>query len=182
VPTNVQGIATEPPHTGAELLANYTGGGTSVVNGLTPTPSIGAIAAPFNLPGLSAVVRQRATNVLIPGVTYKNLGNALTNDWRLSYCPGDLSIQGTTGAGVLLVTGNLKISGGLHFDGLVIVMGSLEISGGPIINGAMIQGPNGGSIKATGGGVVRFSSEALSRIGGLLPPDYVIDTWREIAR
>lgn len=182
VPSNVQGIATEPPNTGAQLKANYVGGGSSVVNGLSPTPSIGAIAAPYNLPGLAAVVRNRATQVLTPGVTYKNLGNALTNDWRLSYCPGNLSIQGTTGAGILLVTGNLTITGGLRFDGLVIVMGTLTLSGGPVINGAMIQGKNGGSIRATGGAIVRYSTEALNRIRALIPPDYVIETWREIAR
>jgi len=182
VPGNVQGIATEPPNTGAQLKANYTGGGSSVVNGLTPTPSIGAIAAPYNLPGLAAVVRNRATQVLTPGVTVKNLGSALLNDWRLSYCPGNLTIQGTTGAGVLLVTGNLKITGGLRFDGLIIVMGTLELGGGPIVNGAIIQGRNGGSIKATGGAIVRYSTEALNRIRALIPPDYVIETWREIAR
>ena len=182
LPANVQGIATEPPNTGAQLAAKYTGGGTSVVNGLTPTPSIGAIASPYNLPGLAAVVRNRATQVLTPGVTYKNLGSALTNDWRLSYCPGDLSIQGTTGAGVLLVTGNLTITGGLRFDGLIIVMGELTLAGGPVINGAMIQGRNGGRIKATGGAIVRYSTEALNKIKALLPPDYTIDSWREIAR
>ena len=182
VPANVQGIATEPPNTGAQLKANYTGGGTSVVNGLTATPSIGAIAAPYNLPGLSAVVRNRAPNVLIPGATVKDMGNALTNDWRLTYCPGDLTVQGTRGAGVLLVTGNLKITGGWRFDGLIIVMGTLELAGGPIVNGAIIQGKNGGSIKATGGAIVRYSAEALNKIKALIPPDYNVESWREIAR
>jgi hypothetical protein len=102
-----------------------------VVNGLTPTPSIGAIAAPYNLPGLSAVVRNRAPNVLTPGVTVKDMGNALTNDWRLTYCPGDLTVQGVRGAGVLLVTGNLKITGGWRFDGLIIVMARWSSAAAP---------------------------------------------------
>ncbi|HEX6811577.1 MAG TPA: hypothetical protein VF384_08145 [Planctomycetota bacterium] len=184
LPTNnVYGIATEAPHTAADLLGNYTQAGTSTVAGVTATPSFGLAPAPFNLPGLAAVARVMATNVLDPGTYSINLGSPLTNSWQVTYCPGDLTLSGSRrGAGVLLVTGNLQFTGGYRWDGLILVLGELTVSGSSVVNGAVVQGADGGAIKLSGGGVVRYSSEAVDRIRSLLPPNYVIESWREIAR
>jgi hypothetical protein len=45
------------------------------------------------------------------------------------YAPGDISINGDQGQGVLLVNGNLSIQGGFVFFGQVIVRGTVKLTG-----------------------------------------------------
>ena len=52
------------------------------------------------------------------------------------YAPGDISINGDQGQGVLLVNGNLSIQGGFVFYGQVIVRGTVKLTG----NGNHIYG------------------------------------------
>jgi len=49
---------------------------------------------------------------------------------QVTYVNGDFTLNG--GAGVLVVTGNLTISGGMTFDGLILVVGqgTVRINGG----------------------------------------------------
>lgn len=53
--------------------------------------------------------------------------------------PGNLTLQGGRGQGILLVSGNLELSGGVEFFGIVIVQGRLRTTGnGNKINGAVL--------------------------------------------
>ena len=55
------------------------------------------------------------------------------------YAPGDLSINGNVGQGILLVNGNLSIQGNFNFYGPVIVRGTVKLTGtGNHINGAVL--------------------------------------------
>ncbi len=45
------------------------------------------------------------------------------------YAPGNLTVNGDLGQGVLLVEGDLSVQGGFEFHGIVIVRGSLKTSG-----------------------------------------------------
>lgn len=74
--------------------------------------------------------------------------------------PGDLRITGGRGQGVLLVRGDLELSGGAEFVGPVVVLGTLRITaaGGRIVGGALAFG--GADMAA--GAIVR-SACAVSR-------------------
>jgi len=55
------------------------------------------------------------------------------------YAPGDVSINGDVGQGVLLVGGNLSIQGGFTFYGPVISRGTVKLTGtGNHINGSVL--------------------------------------------
>ena len=55
------------------------------------------------------------------------------------YAPGDISINGNVGQGILLVNGNLSIQGGFSFFGPVIARGTVKLTGtGNHINGSVL--------------------------------------------
>jgi hypothetical protein len=181
---DVEGIATEPPNIKNDLVSRYTQNGTSSVIGLSPTPSFGVLPAPFNLPGLVSVARNKPDNIIPAGTSNgAGLGQPVPGGYKFSYCESDLHISSTQrGAGILLVVGNLSISGSFRFDGMVIVLGNLTMSGSAMINGGVVQGPRGTSIMLGGGSRVRYSSEALRLITPRLTQVFLIDGWREIGR
>lgn len=59
----------------------------------------------------------------------------------LVYAPGDLNLAGGRGQGILLVEGNLTLSGAAQYYGLIIVQGTINTSGGSIIGGILIRNP-----------------------------------------
>jgi hypothetical protein len=62
------------------------------------------------------------------------------------YAPGDLHLTGGTGQGVLLVGGNLTVSGGARFAGLVVARGTVHAHGtGGRIEGAVMAASIGGA-------------------------------------
>lgn len=58
------------------------------------------------------------------------------------YAPADLRLTGGRGQGVLLVTGNLELSGGAEFNGPVVVLGAMRSvgSGGTLRGGLLVAG------------------------------------------
>ena len=69
--------------------------------------------------------------LLIPG--------ACEGYFPIIYAPGDVSINGDVGQGVLLVGGNLSIQGGFTFYGPVISRGTVKLTGtGNHINGSVL--------------------------------------------
>jgi hypothetical protein len=72
-----------------------------------------------------------ARNALLPG--------ACETYFPIIYAPGDLTINGNVGQGVLLVGGNLSIQGGFTFYGPVISRGTVKLTGtGNHINGSVL--------------------------------------------
>jgi hypothetical protein len=73
------------------------------------------------------------------------------NYFPIIYAPNNLRISGGRGQGILLVQGNLELSGGMEFYGPVIVQGTVSSTG------------TGGHIFGTGNSLAQFSSCALER-------------------
>jgi formylmethanofuran dehydrogenase subunit C len=72
-----------------------------------------------------------ARNALLPG--------ACETYFPIIYAPGDLSINGNVGQGVLLVGGNLNIQGNFTFYGPVISRGTVKLTGvGNHITGSIL--------------------------------------------
>ena len=79
------------------------------------------------------------------------------------HATGDLQLNGGRGQGVLLVDGNLDLSGGASFTGVLVVLGRLTASGsgGSILGGVLADRVSSGS------GVpfsVQYSSCAVQRV------------------
>ena len=83
----------------------------------------------------------------------------------LLYTPGNLRLSGGEGQGMLLVEGDLSVSGGFEFYGVVIVKGTLSTTGtGGHFNGAvMAQNVNLDQSLILGNAVVQYSSCATNR-------------------
>ncbi|HXI21821.1 MAG TPA: hypothetical protein VNH46_12075 [Gemmatimonadales bacterium] len=81
------------------------------------------------------------------------------------YSPGDLQLSGGWGQGILLVGGDLNVSGGVEFYGPVIVQGRVRSTGtgGHIIGGLMANNADFTVTLLTGNSVVSYSSCAVDR-------------------
>lgn len=84
--------------------------------------------------------------------------------YPIIYAPGDLSLQNGYGQGILLVEGNLKVTGTFSFYGPVIVKGTFSTQGnGAHFNGGLMAAnvdldPN----TVAGNAIVNYSSCALA--------------------
>lgn len=89
-----------------------------------------------------------------------------TDYFPIVYRNGDLSVQTGRGQGVLLVRGDLKITGGFEFNGLIIVLGTVKSTGtGNKISGALLasNAELGKDVGLLGDPVVTYSSCAVSK-------------------
>lgn len=88
------------------------------------------------------------------------------------YAAGDLTMLGGRGQGVLMVDGDLMLTGGAEFRGAVLVGGALRASGagGRVIGGVVAGGRGGGVAVRLEGLSVAFSSCALGLAGAVLAP------------
>jgi Tfp pilus assembly protein PilX len=94
-----------------------------------------------------------------------NSAGACFNYFPIIYSPGNLRLTGGYGQGLLLVQGDLELSGGVEFYGPVIVQGRVYSSGtgGHIIGGVMAGDANFSTTTIIGNSVVNYSSCAITR-------------------
>jgi hypothetical protein len=115
-------------------------------------------------------------------------GTAATNDYRVTYCKGDLELSGGfKGAGVLLVDGSVTFSGHSEWAGVVLVKGDCILTGGGYgvhIFGSLLQAKSDTNqdptLTISGNTTVLFSSLALSNATKLIPPDFKIIYWNDL--
>jgi len=84
--------------------------------------------------------------------------------FQLVFAPGDLTITGGEGQGILVVAGNLVIADGVRFLGAILATGQLD-AGAARIDGAVRVGAAGSRI----GAAVHFDECALTRALTLSP-------------
>lgn len=99
------------------------------------------------------------------------LGNPATNEGVLLVVDnaGGVTANMTSaisgGEGILIVTGNLTISGNFTWQGMIYVMGNLTVSGTPTIHGGIMAGSGAGNTVTLNGNVtVKYSQEELAEM------------------
>lgn len=87
------------------------------------------------------------------------------NYFPIIYASGNVRISGGRGQGILLVQGDLDMSGGVEFYGPVVVLGNLTSTGtgGHIYGGVMAENADLDPTVITGNSVVNYSACAVSR-------------------
>jgi hypothetical protein len=82
----------------------------------------------------------------------------------LVYAPGNLALSGGRGQGILLVRGDLDLSGGVVLDGVVVVLGRLTTSGagGQVIGTLLVAGSTG-TTRLGPGTTVAYSACVVGR-------------------
>jgi hypothetical protein len=112
---------------------------------------------------------------------------AQMNSWPVTRVNGDLSLP-ASGKGILIVTGNLTLSGSENWDGLILVGGTITSNGNNHTMGAVIAGLNVklgqtvGTSNLNGNKTYEYDScalqRALGRIGSIQRVrNGWIDTW-----
>ncbi|MHC4872352.1 MAG: hypothetical protein ACYTFY_10945 [Planctomycetota bacterium] len=109
------------------------------------------------------------------------------DEFKVTYINGDAGTMAgqITGGGVMVINGNAHISGQWAFAGVVIVLGDLKVSGGGNnsmhVLGAVLVG---GETELTGKASVWWSKEAVDNVADLTnyPSDYKVNTkvWKAI--
>jgi hypothetical protein len=140
---------------GTETFASLAAAAGKVVSG-----SISGIA-PSTIPGPPITCNTADPN---------NWGDALDpsgtcgNYFPIIYAPGDLDLAGGIGQGVLLVQGNLSISGSFQFYGIVVVQGLVTATDGEVY-GALLTASDGGVPAGSIGGTaeIKYSHCAVDR-------------------
>lgn len=99
-----------------------------------------------------------------------NFGDIDNTQITLINSPGMVTINGGSGAGVLIINGDLKLTGNFVFFGLVIVYKTANIivddGGNPVILGGLVVAGPEVSLGNPGFGdiQIRYSSETLSKV------------------
>ncbi|HEU4641909.1 MAG TPA: hypothetical protein VFS44_05580 [Gemmatimonadaceae bacterium] len=104
--------------------------------------------------------------------------------YPIIYASSDLQLTGGYGQGILLVEGNLQVSGGFEFFGPVIVRGTLKTTGtgGHFNGGVMAENVDLEQNTVLGDAVVRFSSCTVNRalLGTASPTLVKGRSWTEL--
>jgi hypothetical protein len=84
---------------------------------------------------------------------------------------GSLDIDTAAGDGVLIVEGNLRVTGDLSFSGIVIVLGDVLFESGSTvgIQGGLLQGRSNGVLALLGTGAIAYDSAVIERIDTAYP-------------
>lgn len=193
LPTNVPAVAGYDAGSQATLLNdinkrknNYT---TGPANSVTDSASNVGPALASDTPNLATVdglttlsnmiVAAAGPNVYPNGTVPTNLGTPANP--VVNVVNGDLSIGGS-GAGILLVTGQLTLNGNFSWDGLILVIGEGAIvkngGGGATVNGAMFAANLFSDAKAgtTGPGAYPGYSTPIA-LGANNPPGIPFFNW-----
>lgn len=109
---------------------------------------------------------------------------ACENYFPILYSPGDLHVTGGSGQGILLVEGNLSVTGGFQFYGPVIVKGDLDTqgTGGHFNGGVMAANVNLAQNVVLGNAVITYSSCILSKVlqSSAVPTPMANRPWAEL--
>ncbi len=181
---DVPALAIFQPGTVAQLSATLSGSEGNRLDGPGGPPSMGTV--PFiDLNDIVNIV-QNVADIVLTSNQYSGLqfGNAATSDPRITYRAGNVRIIGNSrGAGVLVVTGDLQVSGDFEFDGLIIVLGNIDNSSGSVrIRGAIVQGPTASYVDLRGNFDLQYSTTALDLANSNTGLYVAFNGWQELRR
>ena len=141
--------------------ANLVISGT--VTSIAPDSLSPPLGSPVGTPGRCN--RANNTNWGEPGLAGVVIIPPCYEYFPIIYAPGDVHVSGGRGQGILLVRGNLTLSGGVEFFGPVIVLGEVRSTGtgGHVYGGLMARNATLDPSVITGNSVVNYSSCAVTR-------------------
>ncbi|MCA8969847.1 MAG: hypothetical protein KDC95_08695 [Planctomycetes bacterium] len=179
------GLTIDTPNTISALSSELSSSEATLVTGIGGTPSLGVSTSPIDLAAKKLEV-QNSANIVLTGNEYegKTFGNAATNDYKIVYRSGNLTLKGgTKGAGILFVTGELHTEGTVRWDGIIYVLGHVEIHDNTQIRGAMVTGPSSEHTTLEGSTKIIYSAEAIAGASSMVAGKFTaFNGWQEISR
>ena len=175
----VPGIATpaDAQAIEAQLAAAHAGG----VRGEGGESSVRASATNLDLKTLAASWSRIADATLEGGQGGRNVTSwGSRSDPRVVHVQGDFHPSGIgSGAGVLVVDGDLELNGSFEWTGLILCLHDARFHGaGPgisIVGSVLVQGSMAGRSEVAGRTSILYSSTAMARIADLT--GYEVSSW-----
>lgn len=99
--------------------------------------------------------------------------------------PASMRMVDASGSGVLVVNGQLDLSGASTFTGLIVALGDVRLdpTGSAAIDGAVMIGRGGAMLSLRGGGHIAYDPRVIAAVDalfpGLLPRAARVTGWRE---
>jgi hypothetical protein len=153
-------------------------------------PSIGETSGVDFNQIYSAVMRTTRTTIDPATYTDPSWGDWKTDNYKITYCPGDLHLSGIgQGAGVLVVDGSLTMSGTFTYVGLIVVRGDVSIVGGGAgihTYGSVLVGQTltaidpSADVMVAGTADLRYSATAIAKAAALLPNNTAVLYWNDL--
>ncbi|KPJ60784.1 MAG: hypothetical protein AMJ46_04755 [Latescibacteria bacterium DG_63] len=158
--------------------------GWNNIEGEGPAPSVATATFDIDLPAYVDTYGSVADLVYNGDQSNPNTtGWGTIDDYKIIHIRGgDLHLSGSNdGGGVLLVDGDLKISGQFTWYGLIVCLGDTDFTGGGsgihIYGCVMTQGDIATSGVVTGNADLYYSSETISKLSDL--SGYTVALWTE---
>ena len=168
------------PTTAAAITSAITNQQEDNVQGSGADPSVQTSPINLDLPAIAAQWALMADLTYPDGSSPSMAGWGAIGDLKIVHCTGDLDLQSNgTGAGVLVVDGDLHLGGTLNYNGIIIVLGNVDIQGGGnaqnIIGGLMVQGTVTDHSNVAGNVKCLYSSAMINQLYSLTK--YEISSW-----
>ncbi|MDP2921414.1 MAG: hypothetical protein Q8O12_03490 [Candidatus Omnitrophota bacterium] len=140
--------------------------GSAVVNGEVDENQVFDFEEIFGIS--KSAMRSRATRIYTDPANNITPVNQCTWVDMNSITEMKITETGWSGSGILVVDGDLNITGGT-FSGIIWVIGTLTVSGNPIIDGALFVESGAEVNTLTGNPTVSFDSDAVADAFGFIP-------------
>jgi hypothetical protein len=178
---SVPGIAT--PEDPGRILDGLSASAGRLVRGRGPVPSVGTSHSNLDLSAM-ADAWSRMANSTYPG----GLSDPNTDGWgdgenlKIVHVKGNLSVAGGgSGAGVLVVDGDLLLGGTFRYRGVILCRGGVTLSGGDNatrIVGCLLAQGSLADTEALGGDVeILYSSAMIGELYALT--QYEVSSWTD---
>lgn len=160
------GIGVDQPADSSFVVNNIKPQITKSILGEGPEPSVRTINDNTDWLTLTENMIFSADTTLYTG-TYSNGATfGSLNDPIITYCDGNVNFTDATGYGIMIINGNITLSGNFNFYGIVIVYGqstirTQTIGNNSIYGGTILVGQDV-SIESQGNASFYYSSEAIS--------------------
>jgi len=167
--TAVPGIGVDTPADSAYIIDNLKSKISKEIEGAGGPPSVRVVQDTTDWLSLTENLIF-AADITLPSGTYSS-GSVFgtLSEPKITYTTGDVHFSGSAyGYGILIVNGNLDMSGNFTYHGIVIAYGQSIIvtktTGNSGIIGSAIFVGNSVDIQATGNAELYYSSQAIDNI------------------
>jgi Tfp pilus assembly protein PilX len=174
---NDQSAGTPVPLNGLESVSTITGDLAGVTG--TPLPDRPLSSYSYNMSSLLKSLKPPFTKdieQIVPGITILSDGTYVGSGLSLgqvptsgdisqsTYVDGPLNISDSSGQGILVINGDLSVTGSFTFFGLIIVKGKIHLNGGGMegirIHGAVIASSDLGDAQSVLDGIVQIRNDS----------------------
>lgn len=162
---SLPGIGVDSPADSAYAVNDISTKISKTIKGIGGVPSVRTVPDNTDWLALTKDLIFSADIVLSPGTYSGGATFGTTTNPKITYVNGDVGFTNASGAGIMIVNGDMKLSGNFKFYGIIIAYGTSSIRtqtignngiyGGTIIVGESVQ------IDSQGNSFFHYSNEAI---------------------